>query len=40
LICHRRVREDDQRMGIGGGRYVHRRCSTYRMRRQASRRRR
>jgi len=39
LVCHRGVREDDPRMGIGGGRYVHRGCSTYRMRRQASRRR-
>jgi hypothetical protein len=37
LVCHRRVREDDRRMGIGGGRYVHSGCSTYRMRRQASR---
>ena len=37
LVCHRRVREDDQRLGIGRGRYVHSGCSTYRMRRQASR---
>jgi hypothetical protein len=40
LVCHRGVREDDQRMAIGGGRYVHRGCSTYRMRRHASYRRR
>jgi hypothetical protein len=32
LVCHGRVREDDPRLGIGGGRYVHRGCSTYRMR--------
>jgi hypothetical protein len=38
LVCNRSVREDDPRMAIGGGRYVHRGCSTYRMRRQASRR--
>jgi hypothetical protein len=39
LVCHRGVREDEQRLGIGGGRYVHRGCSTYRMRRSAQRRR-
>lgn len=40
LVCHRGVREDDQRLGIGRGRYVHRGCSTYRMRKQAPYRRR
>ena len=40
LVCHRGVREDDPRLAIGGGRYVHQGCSTYRMRRHASRRRR
>lgn len=40
LVCHRRVRETDDRLGIRGGRYVHRGCSTYRMRRQSSYRRR
>ena len=40
LVCHRHVREDDPRLGIGRGRYVHRGCSTYRMRQKASRRRR
>jgi hypothetical protein len=39
LVCHRRVREDDPRLGIGGGRYVHRGCSTYRMRRRGAHRR-
>lgn len=33
LVCHQGVREDDARLGIGGGRYVHHGCSTYRMRR-------
>ena len=40
LVCHEGVREDDQRLAIGGGRYVHRGCSTYRMRRRAPYRRR
>ena len=40
LVCHGGVREDEQRLAIGGGRWVHRGCSTYRMRRQASYRRR
>jgi hypothetical protein len=38
LVCHQGVHEDEQRLGIGGGRYVHQGCSTYRMRAQASRR--
>jgi hypothetical protein len=40
LVCHEGVHADEPRLGIGGGRYVHRGCSTYRMRSQASRRRR
>jgi hypothetical protein len=40
LVCHRGVHEDDQRLGIRGGRYVHRGCSTYRMRQAAPPRRR
>ena len=39
LVCHRSVREDEQRLGIRGGRYVHSGCSTYRMRRTSQRRR-
>ena len=32
FVCHQRVREDDARLSIGGDRFVHRGCSTYRMR--------
>lgn len=39
LVCHRGVRENERRLGIGGGRYVHQGCSTYRMRRASQRRR-
>jgi hypothetical protein len=38
LVCHRSVREDEHRLAIGGGRWVHRGCSTYRMRRSSQRR--
>jgi hypothetical protein len=40
LVCHQGVREDERRLGIGGGRYVHQGCSTYRMRRRTAYRRR
>ena len=39
-VCHRGVRERDARMRLPGGGYVHRGCSTYRMRQREQLRRR
>ena len=37
LVCGRRVTERDERMALRAGGYVHRGCTTYRMRQVARR---
>jgi len=32
LVCHKKVREDEQRLRLRGQSFVHSRCATYRMR--------
>ena len=32
LLCHKRVRTDEQRLRLRGDTYVHSRCATYRVR--------